>query len=44
MPGGIRKRHWFIVVAFLGADGIGIFIGLLVGYALAAYTVGDGTA
>jgi hypothetical protein len=34
MPGGTRKRHWLIVVTFLGADAIGMGIGLLVGYAL----------
>jgi hypothetical protein len=31
---GIRKKRWFVVVAFLGAAGMGIFIGFLVGYAL----------
>ena len=36
MPTGIRKRRWFVVVAFLGVAAIGIFIGLLV--RLAAYT------
>ena len=42
MPRGIRKRRW-LVVAFLGAAAIGIFIGFLVGYALGRlHRGGDG--
>jgi hypothetical protein len=42
MPTRIRKRRWFVVVAFLGAAGIGIGIELVVGYALGRLHRGEG--
>jgi hypothetical protein len=42
MPTRIRKRRWFVVVAFLGAAGIGIGIELAVGDALGRLHRGEG--